>query len=51
MNPSLCPFCRPVIRSFVARNPHADVKRLVRDRMDGCCRYWLARGIPNGWWM
>ena len=46
----LCDYCDGIVRTFTAHNPHADIAAIRRARWHGCCRYWLARGIPRGWW-
>jgi hypothetical protein len=48
--PVLCHFCAGTVRAFAAHNPHADLRHLIEQRANGCCTYWLARGIPAGWW-
>jgi hypothetical protein len=46
----LCDYCNGKLRTFAAKNPHANNGRMRGDLYRGCCRYWLARGIPDGWW-
>jgi hypothetical protein len=47
---TLCPYCAGVVAEFAKKNPHANIPALRRARWHGCCRYWLKRGIPTGWW-
>lgn len=48
---TLCTYCAGCVRSFAATHPHADIPAMRRARWNGCCRYWLARGVPDGWWV
>ena len=47
----MCHYCAGLVRTFAAHNPHADLERLIAQRIAGCCAYWLRRGIPSGWWV
>lgn len=49
----LCPFHAGTLRLLKRRHPHmtrADRRAFARSFSDQCCRYWLARGIPDRWW-
>ena len=47
----LCGYCEGCMRPFAASHSHDDIAALRVSRWRGCCRYWLARGGPAGWWV